>query len=537
MSEKSIKTLDYISNMKSYQHEKEKDILITQLKQELTKLLLEINRLSKENSDLKIKHSINHDIEMRLQTAEETIKNLREINLKLMYEHKNKESDLQKNIEKILLEKKKDKLKNEKNETLYRQKMLMANQIEMENKIYKEEIENIKKQMNIMEGKNKNIIGQLEINNLIKYDSLKKKILNNLNETKIKLANLNMKYMDNNNRAANLQNYQLIMELEAQKQQNELLIKENEELNKQIFEIKGELDIHQKVEVELAEKIKRYKNKIDLSNNKIIENKKLSNTSASITNKNKPKKDMDLICQKLKRIKYLYEDEKMKNKTKRNKNINSNSFHNKTQFDYSFIPTKNIFLREREKEKDYSELSVNSKIFSEDKYKKEINLIQDDIIPKFKNASNEKKYINLYDYLEKCLGNFYEEIKNNMKGRNKIKIDLEDIQKLKFHEFTRKEQYTLLILLMNHILPLIYVYFSSNSNNDIINNNLFKTDLNLNYKILNKIYGNSSNIIRRTFLGKDNKITVELCMNKLGDSLKRSNFSGLILDKKPKFLQ
>ena len=175
MSEKSIKTLDYISNMKSYQHEKEKDILITQLKQELTKLLLEINRLSKENSDLKIKHSINHDIEMRLQTAEETIKNLREINLKLMYEHKNKESDLQKNIEKILLEKKKDKLKNEKNETLYRQKMLMANQIEMENKIYKEEIENIKKQMNIMEGKNKNIIGQLEINNLIKYDSLKKK--------------------------------------------------------------------------------------------------------------------------------------------------------------------------------------------------------------------------------------------------------------------------------------------------------------------------------------------------------------------------
>ncbi len=175
MSEKSIKTLDYISNMKSYQHEKEKDILITQLKQELAKLLLEINRLSKENSDLKKKHSINHDIEMRLQTAEETIKNLREINLKLMYEHKNKESDLQKNIEKILLEKKKDKLKNEKNETLYRQKMLMANQIEMENKIYKEEIENIKKQMNIMEGKNKNIIGQLEINNLIKYDSLKKK--------------------------------------------------------------------------------------------------------------------------------------------------------------------------------------------------------------------------------------------------------------------------------------------------------------------------------------------------------------------------
>ena len=87
---------------------------------------------------------------------------------------------------------------------------------------------------------------------------------------------------------------------------------------------------------------------------------------------------------------------------------------------------------------------------------------------------------------------------------------------------------------MNHILPLIYVYFNSNSNNIINDNNLFKTDLNLNYKILNKIYGNPSNIIKRTFLGKDKKLTVELCMNKLGENIKRKNSYVSILDKKYK---
>ena len=130
--------------------------------------------------------------------------------------------------------------------------------------------------------------------------------------------------------------------------------------------------------------------------------------------------------------------------------------------------------------------------------------------------------------------NFYEDVKNNMKGKNKIKIELENIKKLKFNEFSKKNQYILLILLMNHILPLIYVYFNSNSNNIINDNNLFKTDLKMNYKILNKIYGNSNNIIKRTFFWKDNKLTVELCMNKTGETIQRKNSSVSVLDKKYK---
>ena len=535
-------TLDHFSTVKSLQNENDKNIIISKLNLELKKLTTEVNRLSKENSDLKIKYSLNHDVQMRLQNAEDTISDLREKNLKLILEHKNKESELGQKINEILIEKKREKLNSERNETLCMQKMLIANQIELENKIYKEEVEQLKKQIEIMDGNSKNKIYELETNNLIKYNILKKKILNSLNETKMKLENLNLKYMDNNNRTTNLQNYQLLMELEAQKQENEQLIKENESLNKQLVEIKEELDIHQKVEFQLAEKIKKIRiksNVIDNNTTKLFPSLSSLNIGHKNHMYNNLNDNMDIIYKKLKRIKVLNENEKIKMSENKGNKKGFNSTHkmNRTQNDYNIIHNKNLLFRERDFRdlKDISEISGNSKILSEDRFNKEINLVPDEnFLLKLKNVTDEQKYINLFNFLERCLDNFYDDVKSHMKGTNKIKIDFESIKKLKFNEFSKKEQYILLILLMNHILPLIYVYFNSNSNNNINDNNLFKTDLNLNYKILNKIYGNSSNIIKRTFFGRDNKLSVELCMNKLGETIKKKNLSVFLLDKKPK---
>ena len=290
--------IDYYSTIKSIQNEKDKDILISKLNQELKKLSSEFNRISKENSDLKIKYSLNHDVQLRLQAAEETINDLREKNLKLMLEHKNQESFLENRINLISKERDVEKALREKNEILSMQKMTMANQIELENKIYREEVEKLKKQIEIMDDNSKSKINQLEVNNLIRYNTLKKRILNSLNETKMKLENLNLKYMDNNNRTTNLQNYQLLMELEAQKLENENLLKENSELNKQLFEIKGDLDIHQKVEFQLAEKIKKIKLK---SNFESVKNKS-SYSSVNLLHKNNSgdniNDNMKLIYQK-----------------------------------------------------------------------------------------------------------------------------------------------------------------------------------------------------------------------------------------------
>ena len=546
MSKKiNYSSTDIFTIVKSQNEANSKDIIISELNKKIKKLSEEINRLYLENSNLKKMYSINYSVQTQLKSAEETIQNLREENLKLMLAHKNKESELGKNIDKILLEKKKEKLLSDKYETLYMQKMLVANQIEMENKIYKDELEKMKKQMELNEDNAKDKITKLEIQNLVKYKTLKSKILNNLNETKTKLANLNLKFMDNTSRAMNLQNYQLIIELEEQKQENEQLVKENALLNKKLFEMKDDLDIHKKVELELAEKLKKLQSKNNSDNNNTNTNintnsNKFAKTSTAFAPKqnNKINDDTNIIIQKLKKIKTLNENEKNRNLGNKKLSRKHNSYQrmNKTQFGNSFLPNKSYFYRDIS---DLSVVSKNSKIFSEDRFNNDLNDIEltpdDNLLFKLKNVSNEKKYINLYNFLEKCLDNFYSDIKSKMKKKNIIKIDFESLRKLKFNEYSTKEQYILLILLMNHIIPLIYVYFNSNSNGDILENNLFKTDLNLNYTILNKIYGNPTNIIKRSFITKDNKLSVELCMNKQEEIFKRNSLFDLLLRNKTKF--
>ena len=546
MSKKiNYSSTDIFTIVKSQNEANSKDIIISELNKKIKKLSEEINRLYLENSNLKKMYSINYSVQTQLKSAEETIQNLREENLKLMLAHKNKESELGKNIDKILLEKKKEKLLSDKYEALYMQKMLVANQIEMENKIYKDELEKMKKQMELNEDNAKDKITKLEIQNLVKYKTLKSKILNNLNETKTKLANLNLKFMDNTSRAMNLQNYQLIIELEEQKQENEQLVKENALLNKKLFEMKDDLDIHKKVELELAEKLKKLQSKNNSDNNNTNTNintnsNKFAKTSTAFVPKqnNKINDDTNIIIQKLKKIKTLNENEKNRNLGNKKLSRKHNSYQrmNKTQFGNSFLPNKSYFYRDIS---DLSVVSKNSKIFSEDRFNNNLNDIEltpdDNLLFKLKNVSNEKKYINLYNFLEKCLDNFYSDIKSKMKKKNIIKIDFESLRKLKFNEYSTKEQYILLILLMNHIIPLIYVYFNSNSNGDILENNLFKTDLNLNYTILNKIYGNPTNIIKRSFITKDNKLSVELCMNKQEEIFKRNSLSDLLLRNKTKF--
>ena len=175
MSENNKNQLDNIFIQKTLINQKNKDLIISKLNLELKNLSKEINRLEKENSDLKIKYSLSHEAQLRLQEAEETIKDLNEKNLKLMLDKKKRESELQKNINEILLEIKKEKLNFEKNEILSMQKLQNAKQIELENEIYKKEVEKLKKQIETIDLDSKSKINELEMSNLIKYNILKKK--------------------------------------------------------------------------------------------------------------------------------------------------------------------------------------------------------------------------------------------------------------------------------------------------------------------------------------------------------------------------
>ena len=219
------KILDYLLENKNIQKEKEKDVIINKQQKDLISLSKQFIRLSQENSELRMIISLKHDIEIKLKEAEFSIKKLKEQNEQLILDSKNIEIKLNQKIDKVLTEKQYEKLKMEQNESLYSQKWAIIHQVEMENEIYKEEVQNLKREIEILKGVTDRKMKQIEIENNIKYSQLKKKMMENLNETKKKLVNLNLKYIDNNNRLSLLQNYQLLMELEIQKSQNEQLIK------------------------------------------------------------------------------------------------------------------------------------------------------------------------------------------------------------------------------------------------------------------------------------------------------------------------
>ena len=266
--------LDYLIKKKNIQKEKEKDKIINKQQADLLALSNELIRISNENSELRKTISLKHDVELKLKDAEFLIQELQEMNKRLIIDGKYQESKLNKKIDDTLLEKQYEKIKFEKSETLYFQKMSIMRQIELENDIYREEVQNLKRQIEILHDVTKNKLRQIEVENKIKYNQLKKKMMEHLKETKIKLSKLNLEYLDSDNRLTMLQNYQLLMELEIQKSENEKLIKENDNLQKKLFELKSNLNIHEKVAVKLARKIKNNRNRISsaLEKNSNIKN-------------------------------------------------------------------------------------------------------------------------------------------------------------------------------------------------------------------------------------------------------------------------
>ena len=153
----------------------------------------------------------------------------------------------------------------------------------------------------------------------------------------------------------------------------------------------------------------------------------------------------------------------------------------------------------------------------------------------------EQKFKGLYNFLEESITNFFNDIKNSIINSKTININMENIQKFDFKEFSKEEQYNILILLMNYLLPLIYANFSSNESR----NNIFTTHLYLIDRKLNKSFNyHLNNKNRKGLVGNDNKLGVELHMNinaknNLGNTinlLKRNNSSKIYLKKESKLL-
>ena len=133
----------------------------------------------------------------------------------------------------------------------------MANQLSNENQELLKEVDKLKiDQKNIIDkhiAENK----QRDIKNQIKFSNLKNKMKEKIDQIQAKETELNVQYMDVSTKLTLLQNHQLLIQLEYQSQQLDEITAKKEALEKKVFELTKDIEIHKEVELSLAEKNKK----------------------------------------------------------------------------------------------------------------------------------------------------------------------------------------------------------------------------------------------------------------------------------------
>ena len=500
-------------------------INMTQEGIEIDRLKTEIIKLKLENS--KLREKLNHYkfIENELNNEREHIIALNKEKYELMQKQNDEIKNYKSELEKLLNERDFEQLNYNKRLTIFEQKMGKVNELEMENKVYREELNDLKEKNKELEEKTSNKMKELEVNNLLKFKTIKKKIINDLKGAKEKFFEISLKHMDVKSQLIYLQNNEILKEVDEQNKGVKKLIDENKKLKTKILYLEGQKETNENVQLELANKLndknKKNNNSLDtnLFNKKIKnKNKRYFNLKKNFLIKNTEKflnslifsekraesngisKDNKSITNKKNNISLKNIDSNMKIKLiKKNKNKSENNTLSKTE--YNSINFKSESLT-----KDLIEDSPHLK------YKQIINRKNYEIenlhlkLDRLKNKISFfiNKYKKLYDFLEECLNNFFDEIK----GEKYFNIDYEELIKFDFSKLKEKEKYSVLILLMNRLIPLITFNFDSNCN---IGNNVFTTNINIFDRSFNKTYKHlTDKILKKSFLKKNNKLQKDL---------------------------
>ena len=355
-----------------------------------------------------------------------------------------------------------------------KQKVEMANQLTAEN-------QELLKQVDTLKTNNENIIKKhitenktKDVKNEIKFTNLKKKMKEKIDQIQAKETELNVQYMDVSTKLTLLQNHQLLIQLEYQSQQLDEINAKKEELEKRLFELTKDIEIHKEVELSLAEKNKKLKNE----NNKlkgITEDNTDNNISNDSKNPNNKRKSVGKYKTHNLKIN-IADDEKISENN--HQNINTSSFKNLSTVEnntsinnfnnLSNVNTFNSNAYTRMMNLEKKVLNLEKKLMAS---KKDYNSIKDrnEYVEKIL-KNYERKYSGLFNFFEDCLEQFFndEELVNNQE----IFVNIDNIRKCDFSNLNKEEKYTTLIIMMKYLMPLMDSSnaIKQNQNNNSINN-------------------------------------------------------------------
>ena len=460
-----------------------KDFIINKLKKELATLSKELIKLRTENAELRSRVSLINSYEANYKIAKETINEIRDQTNKIISKKDDEQRKLKLQIEQMEHEKTIEELKNNRNMTLYNQKMSVVHHIEMENNVYRDEVKDLKEKNEKLRLATKEKLESLDIINQLKFSQFKRKMIDSLKEAKNNVSKLNLEYMDLNGKITVLQNHQLLSEIEFQKEQIDNLDKENSILKKKIFDLEKDLAIHKKVEIKLALKAKNNRNndnEINLKTENLSE-KNCKNEDIILNNSNGvtllPINDSNNF--KLINGKNIINKEKINdilnnNENKNNKIVSKSSTSYNKRFRYD---SNNNIISNSQSERNGSEINFkyikyDNLIKNKNNEIERLNIINDNLKNKLEQYIGKNK--KLFLFLQESLNIFYNECQETLKNKN-IHIDIENIKNFNFESLKNEEKYGILILLMKYLLPLIVINYSSNN----IQENLFKTNVNI----------------------------------------------------------
>ena len=435
----------------------EKDTQIQKQNKHIDLLNAELMKKYQENQTLNGFRKQCYNLEEQLKEIEKDMKKLNQEKLDIIQKKNENNSLFKRKIDELenLIEY--GKLEYEKNTVLYKQKMSVYNQLVMENEIYSEEVKKLKNEIENYDLNKKKEFQKLKVENLIKFDMVKKKMFSTIKQTNEEANKLNNEYMEASNKLSILQNKQLMIHIDFQKEKINDLKKTNDELMQKVNQLEKEVDMHKLVEKNLLIKSKTKNGEGGLDTS--IERAKTRYRTFYF----KKKKDIN-----------YYQSLSRKKKTSINESNNQANYSYNEQNKDLKLPKSNSALNIISKP-----TIMEKRILNYQKQIKEKKLENENILLKNSKLKNRlhlyyNKFNGLFFFLEDCLHNFFRD-QALLENKHFI-LKMDDIKKFKFDELNEEEKYALLVLLMKHLMPLITLNFN---NKDNIGKELFKTNLNI----------------------------------------------------------
>jgi hypothetical protein len=393
-----------------------KDIEIQDLKNRNKELRDTVNKMNIEVSEMKAAYVQSLKTEKTVRQMQEMLDHSEKEVEKLKEEKRLKERDFHEDRDKMRHKFETEILSYKSSLVSYEKKIENVNNLQkvvekQEDHIRQLEIDKEKLKIEADERvKNK------EIRNQIKFSELKKKMMENIQETQKNVTQLNIEYMDVSTKLTLLQNHQLLIELEYQSQQIEELIIKKENLEKKVFELTQDIEVHKEVELALASKNKKYAEMV-----KNLERSHSHNVNETDLNLMNSSSNINLM-------------------------INDSSSLHKQVYVNSGLKEFNM-VNGLEKKILKLELSLKKKGEDYSKLKSNFEFLED----KLKNY--EKKYAGLFYLFEEGLKRFAED-EEIIKNRD-IYVNLENIKKGDFSNLSNSEQYSIIVLIMKYLIPLV----------------------------------------------------------------------------------